>query len=918
MDTDRHELVGRIFIEALTIPDEERAAWLDENTDSQEIRAEVENLLFADEGDVLFLDDVSLSDDPDFPAEFGAYVLEGVIGQGGMGVVYKARQIKPNRQVAIKILSSAFAGDLLDRFEREIEMHGRLAHDAVARVYDAGVHDRRPFIVMELVDGPHLDQYASQPDVTVTATLRLFVDVCVGVAHAHARGVIHRDLKPSNILVADGGHPKVLDFGIATNIAAAGTDPTLQTKAGMILGTLQYMSPEQARGESFSVDVRSDVFALGVILFELLEGRRPLGLESCTLTEAVHRICEAPTPPLSSGVLRERRDLDIMIGKAMAKEPDRRYETVAALAADVTRFLKDEPILARPPTMAYVLTRFARRHRIVVASAAIALALVVIVTAVAFSFVLESRGEALSLAEKNRDLAVEERTARTRAVADAENARLTLQFLLDLFQDLDPVAITGQGFGIRRVSGEVLTARDILDRGAERLASNLESQPATRAYLLDAIGRVYVAMGFTDLGEPLLLEAYEIRQQLQPVDQVALAGSLFNLSVLSGTKGERCADKLRTVLDLQEKIHGVQSEEVMTTLSHLAAHLALEGRFDEAEEVFQEALRVTIELKGEDSRQATLVRLFWAEMCIVQNRVLKGLELAKKAAIGIDRYAGNSDFSRLLSEYISARIASKFGQNQQAERLYLTTIKKCEEILGEDHFLLIAVLGDFGVFLAEQKKNSQGALPVLERAIKLNRDHYGKNSHLLVDPMTVLTRVHRMLGNNEDTIELCRELVRIAQANDRVRPSSEAVAWHIMAMEFYKEGRWDDAEKALRRVISIRRPTPKSSRLDLALRNLSRILLEREGKEEIGNALGVKKPKNPTSFLLRAQGAALAHDLSQKVAGDEAAWITERFAKMAIADLKRALADGLANDAARKIAEFRSLGQRPDFPKSLR
>jgi WD40 repeat protein/predicted Ser/Thr protein kinase len=301
---------------------------------------------------------------PRLPRHVGRYRVLRLLGEGGMGAVYEAEQDSPHRPVALKVIRSGFlAPALLKRFSQEVEILGRLRHPGIAQIYEAGVaEDGQPFFAMEFIRGLPLDEYSRLRSLTVPDRLGLLARVCDAVQHAHDRGVIHRDLKPANVLVEETGQPKVLDFGVAR-----ATDADLLTGAGLtltgqLLGTPNYMSPEQVTADPAAIDHRTDVYALGVILFELLAHRLPYRLENRPLAEAARLILEEEPPRLGSLDPELRGDVETMVAKALAKDPARRYPSAAELAADLRRWLAHEPILARPPSALYHLRQFARRH----------------------------------------------------------------------------------------------------------------------------------------------------------------------------------------------------------------------------------------------------------------------------------------------------------------------------------------------------------------------------------------------------------------------------------------------------------------------------------------------------------------------------------------------------------------------------
>lgn len=386
-----HRELERLFHEALERPLSERDAFLASACPDAALRARVARLLAID-ADLpgSFLDGRSPAGPSDeAPRRLGDFTLRRLLGEGGMGAVYEAEQSHPRRLVALKVIRAAIATPaLVRRFEREVAVLARLNHPGIAHIYEAGRAEgvggqSVPYLAMEFVDGERLTEFVQSRHLNVAARLDLMAQVCDAVQHAHERGVIHRDLKPGNILVVPhrdqsrvrvatdaGGVPKVLDFGIAR--LAEGTDgpgATVQTERGQVIGTLPYMSPEQVEGRSELMDHRCDIYALGAILYELLAGRPPLDVRDQALAEAARVIREEDPSRLSTFNTAFRGDIETIVGKALEKDPGRRYESAAALAADIRRYLRDEPIVARPSSAMYQLRKFTKRNRALVLGA---------------------------------------------------------------------------------------------------------------------------------------------------------------------------------------------------------------------------------------------------------------------------------------------------------------------------------------------------------------------------------------------------------------------------------------------------------------------------------------------------------------------------------------------------------------------
>jgi len=405
-----------LFRAALELRDDQRTAYLDRVCgDDAALRAEVDALLrsdaspwpeFDDAGAAAALLDTLRPENDGLPHDTllaaGRYRILGKLSEGGMGVVYRAAQNNPPREVAIKVMRGGGAG-LLRRFEREIRILARLRHPGIAQIYDAGrvsaLHAAQPFIAMELVRGEPITAYASRHRLDTAARLELLAAVCDAVQFAHQAGVIHRDLKPENILIEQtpqGPRPRVLDFGVAAVLdAPAGT---LATEPGTVIGTVAYTAPEQVAGRA---GTHSDIYSLGVVLYELLCGCLPVDVRADGLATALRRIQDEPPTPLSRRDRRFRGDVETILNKALEKDVARRYASADALATDLRRYLADEPILAQPPSAAYLLRRFARRHRVLVGAGAVAVAAVLgglVVTSLALLRARSAEQGALALA----------------------------------------------------------------------------------------------------------------------------------------------------------------------------------------------------------------------------------------------------------------------------------------------------------------------------------------------------------------------------------------------------------------------------------------------------------------------------------------------------------------------------------------
>ncbi len=654
-------------------------------------------------------------------AEIGSYRLLQVIGEGGMGEVWLAQQERPvSRRVALKVVKAGMnSREVMARFQSERQALALMDHPAIARVFDAGsTAEGRPYFVMEYVAGVPITTYCDQHKLTTRERLELFVHVCEGVQHAHQKAIIHRDLKPSNILVTevDGKPvPKIIDFGVAKAIAQRLTAETMFTRIGVLIGTPQYMSPEQAGSGGLDIDTRTDVYSLGVILYELLVGAPPLEfrtLQGAAFHEMLRKVRDEdavrPSTKLrtlggDSNQIAERRhtdpgtlarqlsgDLDCITLKALEKDRVRRYSSPADLAADIGHYLNDEPVSATSPSTLYRLRKFARRHRTsVAAGAAVALSLIVL---------------AIVMTVQTIRIAKE----RDRANHEAETARRVSDFLQGLFQQADPY----------RTKGKQVTAQDLLDAGAKQVSTQLQGQPMIQSRLMAIMGQSYLYLEFNERARKLLQKSARISsgvlgpnspETLSATDSMVEAG----MHIVPLKESDALA---RQMLARARQAFG-NSVQVVPYMTRMMSVLAAEERYKDEEHLAREALAICDRTGQSGTIAATQPEIELGEALMMEDKASEAERYLRRGYDALVRQDGVDSRRALTAQGFLAMCLVLGGRIPEAMAVFRDSIIRCVRLVGAGNSYTVNGEIDMASAL-EQVKQYDEAQAVLEAAIQ--------------------------------------------------------------------------------------------------------------------------------------------------------------------------------------------------------
>ncbi|MGA2262036.1 MAG: serine/threonine-protein kinase [Acidobacteriota bacterium] len=682
----------------------------------------------------------------DLPEHIGPYKVLDFLGEGGMGVVYLAEREQPiRRKVALKVIKLGMdTKEVIARFESERQALAMMNHPNIAQVHDAGTTDRgAPYFVMEYVAGVPIADYCDRHRLSTRERLEIFIPVCQAVQHAHQKGIIHRDIKPSNILVAlqDGKPvPKIIDFGVAKATHQRLTEKTVFTQQGYLIGTPEYMSPEQAEMTGLDVDTTTDIYSLGVLLYELLVGALPFDPRALRRAgfDEIRRIIREVDPPkpttrlsslgqLAKGIAERRHtdvvslakelrgDIDWITLKAMEKDRTQRYASSSELAADIERHLRNEPVIACPPSSAYRLRKFVRRHRIGVA------AIVTIVLLIA-GFTVATAVQARRIA-RERDRANHEAA---RANLEAAAAVQVADFLTSLFRVSDPA----------EARGRPVTAREVLDKGAARIMTDLARDPILQARLLFTMGDVYRNLGVLDRAEQLLEQSVSLRRQvLGPDAPDTLRASSLLGSVYDNDGKTEIAEKLLTsTLATERRVLGEDHPNTLKTLVNLANLYDSQGRYEKSVPMMQDVFERRRKVLGADHLDTLGSQYNLAIARKREHRLPEAERLLVEVAASFARVAGTDHPNTLLAKDLLANIYLEMDRPRDARRILEEVYEARVRVLGPEHMDTLATKLGLATTAMEEERFAE-AEPLFRDTLAAQERTLG-----LAHPDTIATR----------------------------------------------------------------------------------------------------------------------------------------------------------------------------------
>jgi non-specific serine/threonine protein kinase/serine/threonine-protein kinase len=790
------EIVGSV----LERPAAERRTYLDQVcSQDSELRAEVESLLSAySESDTLlesFRLDSSAEPEPQ-TSVIGPYRLLKELGVGGMGQVWLAEQTEPiRRQVALKLIRAGmYDSATVQRFKTERQSLAIMDHPAIAKVFDAGTTPAgQPYLVMEYVDGRPITDYCDSNKLTIRQRLRLFMRVCEGVQHAHQKAIIHRDLKPSNVLVAevdDQPMPRIIDFGLAKAAAPLIPGETLFTQAGTLVGTPGYMSPEQADPDACDVDTRTDIYSLGVMLYELLTGVLPFDAtewknrrkedvlrelrESDPVRPSTKMSADRETASKNASARNTDRrqlttllrgDLDWITLKAIERDRDRRYSTVQDLVTDLQNHLENRPVTAHASSIGYRARKYVRRHAAGVSVAAAALA---VVTGFGAMQAVQLR----------------------RVTRERDRADRVSEFMTNMFKVSDP----------SEARGNTITAREILDKSAKEIDAGLTRDPELQARMLDVMGEVYENLGFFSRAHELLAHAVDLCQQNlgsnHPDTIHAQSDLAWNL-MESGRYKE--AEKLqRELVQRARRVLGAEHPETLLLTNRLAGTLVSLSKNAESEALYREVFEIRSRRIGPLDRETLMVAFDLALAIYQQGRNAEAEKLLRDTLRKQQQVLGGDHPDTLKCMRALAQVLDDESQFSDSEALSRQTVGMEQRVFGQGHPETLRSMHNLALTLDEEHKFSESET-LYRQILAMKRQISGSELTPTLEGLGLVLSHEQHYSEAEP---LFREAIGIAQKSER--SFDEGNAWFYFACGAAVAGRRNDAIEYLGKALDLK------------------------------------------------------------------------------------------------------------------
>ena len=777
-----------LFLAARELPIAERVGYLESVCNGrEELAAAVQRLL--EESQASFLETPALGErfslldfdgeaesltNAALPERVGPFVIRGLIGVGGMGIVYRAEQDSPRRQVALKVLRPGVATTaMVRRFEHEAELLGRLAHPGIARIFDAGTadegHGAQPWLAMEWIRGVSLTEHAGRARLGVRERLELMAKVCDAIQHAHQMGVVHRDLKPANILVDESGAPKVLDFGVARPTANEPSDSSWRTAFGQLVGTLPYMSPEQVSGDPTRIDTRTDVYALGAVTYELLCGEPPIDLSGLSVPEAARAVDERQPRALAERCPGIARDVETIVAKALEKDRDSRYSSAAALAADLRQYLADEPIAARPPSTIEQLRRFSRKNRALVGWAAATL------FAVVLAFVGTVSGLARTIA------------ARDVAAREAQRAGAVRDYLVDLMRRADPAR-----------EGRDVRLREVLETAAGELDDVFADEPLIRGELRHSLGKTFCSLGEFESSEVELREAvrlFTLHAGALAVETLEARGDLGTLWLERG-QFDAAVESLRATWRDDVATLGPTHRQTLMCQNNLGLALLNAGSFDEAKVIVNACLELRERHLGLDDADTLLSRSQRARLT-QETGDFEGAVRQHEECLSAARRVLGERHPRTLTQMNNFALAlGQLGERERARDLFAETLRLRREVLGSEHPDTVQALGNLAT-MHSLTGDHERALELALEAMDIRQRVLGEAHPRTLVSTNNVAECLKDLGRSGEAEELFHSVLESA---DGALPAGH---WHRALFRgnlgrfLWSEERFDEAEPYL-------------------------------------------------------------------------------------------------------------------------